>query len=245
MSEPIRRAQPRTDTERHIRAQARKLLVDQGHEGVTLRAIARELGITAPALYRYYDSREELIQFVCLDICADLADDLGADLAAMTSSDPVAAVFETCRGFRRWALAHPREFALVFASPATTTGHGPEVLPAAEEPFGRIFLTLAGRALAGSGITPPADGGVPEHLRGELGTLRDSLLATLRAEGIDVPAEVLGLGMVRFMLHFWVRLYGHVALEVFGRFPFGISDTEALFESMLAELAAGVGLSLG
>lgn len=244
MSDPTRRGQPRTDTERHIREQARKLLVDQGHEAVTLRAIAREIGITAPALYRYYDSREDLIQHVCLDICAGLAHDLGADIAAMSSTGPAAQVFEICRGFRRWALAHPREFTLVFASPAAGIEPGSGVLPMAEEPFGRIFLTVAGRVLAGAGITVPADDGVPEHLRADLTQLRDSLLATLREEEIDVPVEMLGLGMVRFMLHFWVRLYGHVALEVFGRFPFGISETEPLFESMLADLAADVGITL-
>lgn len=245
MSDPIRRAQPRTETERHIRAQARKLLVSEGHEAVTLRAIARELGITAPALYRYYDSRDDLIQHVCLDICADLADDLGADLAALDSSDPAAAVFEICRGFRRWALAHPREFALVFASPAVGGHERDGVLPTPEEPFGRIFLTVAGRVLAGSGVTAPADDAVPESLRPELTRLREALATTLHDESIDVPRDMLGLGMVRFMLHFWVRLYGHVALEVFGRFPFNISDTEALFESMLADLAADVGITLG
>ncbi|MGH3438936.1 MAG: TetR/AcrR family transcriptional regulator [Sciscionella sp.] len=244
MIEATRREQPRTDTERHIREQARKLLVQRGAGAVTLRAIARELGITAPALYRYYNSREDLIQHVCLDICADLAEDLACDLARMTRATPVSQVFELCRGFRRWALAHPKEFTLVFASPATEATAGSGVLPLAEEPFGRIFLTVAGRVLASSGVVVPADPTVPEHLRHDLAGLRESLLATLHEEHIEVPPDTLSLGMVRFMLHFWVRLYGHVALEVFGRFPFGITDTEPLFESMLADLAAVVGLAL-
>src|SRR2546421_11548146 len=105
MTETTRRDRPRADTEREIRQQARRLLVSQGREAVTLRAIARHLGITAPALYRYYDSREDLLRRVCDDICLDLADELTADLTTIPDEDVLGGVFAVCRGFRRWALA--------------------------------------------------------------------------------------------------------------------------------------------
>jgi AcrR family transcriptional regulator len=237
MTEATRRDRSRADTDQQIRAVARGLLVDQGAQGVTLRAIARAMGITAPALYRYYDSFEDLIQQVCADICADLAEELAADLAAIPEDDTPGRVFAVCRGFRTWAIRHPREFSLVFATPA-----GPAGTPS-NDPFGRIFLTVAGRVLATRNLVMPADHEVPEDLVADLTQFRDTLLASLAETGADVPEHVFSLGAAYTMLRFWVRLYGQVALEVFGRFPFQVSDPEPLFESMVTELAAEVGLT--
>ncbi|KAA2251348.1 TetR/AcrR family transcriptional regulator [Solihabitans fulvus] len=247
MTETTRRERLRAETEREILHQARALLVGGGREAVTLRAIARELGITAPALYRYYDSREDLLQRMCDDICGDLAAELSADLATMSAQDTIGQVFAVCRGFRHWALAHPQEFALVFGSPdlVTTSCADGEANRATHDPFGRIFLTVAGRVLATHRIEPPADSAVPRQLHTDLVTFRDSLIAAMAEQGIAIPTDVLSLGTVFFMLQFWVRLYGHVALEVFGCFPFAVSDPEPLFDSMLADLAAEVGLVSG
>lgn len=235
MTDPVRRDRNRAGTDRRIREVARTLLVDHGAQGVTLRAIAREIGITAPALYRYYDSFEDLIQHVCADICADLADELRADLAAIPEDDTPGRVFAVCRGFRAWAIRHPREFSLVFATPNPQT-------TAPNDPFGRIFLTVAARVLATRPLVVPADPDVPDALRADLTRFRENLLGTLAETGVAVPDEVFSLGTAYTMLRFWVRLYGQVALEVFGRFPFPVTDAAPLFESMVAELAAEVGL---
>jgi AcrR family transcriptional regulator len=247
MTDATRRERNRVDTDRQIRTVARTLLVDRGREGVTLRAIAREMGITAPALYRYYDSFEDLIQHVCADICADLAAELSADLSSVPDEDTPAQVFAVCRGFRTWAIRHPREFALVFATPGgvtdTNAGDGPARFGSATDPFGRIFLTVAGRVLATRELVMPADHEVPENLLADLTEFRRTLIDTLADNGVRIPTEVFSLGAAYTMLRFWVRLYGMVALEVFSRFPFVVSDPEALFESMVAELAAEVGLT--
>jgi len=232
----------RAGTDRQIRTVARYLLVTRGRAAVTLRAIAREMGITAPALYRYYDSFEDLIRQVCADICTDLAEQLGAGLAAIPEQDTPGRVFAVCRGFRRWAVRHPREFALVFASPG---GPGEPIGPdcvtgQGADPFGRIFLTVAGQVLITRNLLVPADEEVPAGLVADLAGFRGGLIALFA--DLEIPAELVSLGVVYAMLRFWVRLYGQVALEVFGRFPFPVSDPEPLFESMLAELAAEFGL---
>lgn len=239
-----RREQPRTDTDREIRAKARQLLMDRGADAVTLRAIARELGITAPALYRYYASREDLIRYVCLDVCADLADDLSTRLNEQPEDSPAEVFFAVCRGFRGWAIAHPREFSLVFASPLPDAGASSEAMYATTaEPFGRVFLTVAGRVLATHGVRIPDERPVPAEMYEELRAFREVFISHLENQGIDLPGKLIGLGAMYFMLEFWTRLYGHVALEVFGRFPFQIGNTEPLFESMLADLATQIGLS--
>jgi AcrR family transcriptional regulator len=238
MTEAVRRDRNRAETDRRIREVARTLLVEQGAQGVSLRAIAREIGITAPALYRYYDSFEDLIQHVCADICADLADELAAGLAAIPEDDTPGRVFAVCRGFRSWAIRHPREFSLVFATPNPQTP-----VTVTDDPFGRIFLGVAGRVLATRTLVVPADPDVPEALRADLARFRENLLASLAETGVAVPDDVFSLGTAYTMLRFWVRLYGQVALEVFGRFPFPVTDAEPLFESMVAELAVEVGLA--
>ncbi|HEX3592562.1 MAG TPA: TetR/AcrR family transcriptional regulator [Pseudonocardiaceae bacterium] len=238
MTEAVRRDRNRAETDRRIREVARTLLVEQGAQGVSLRAIAREIGITAPALYRYYDSFEDLIQHVCADICADLADELAAGLAAIPEDDTPGRVFAVCRGFRSWAIRHPREFSLVFATPNPQTP-----VTVTDDPFGRIFLGVAGRVLATRTLVVPADPDVPEALRVDLARFRENLLASLAETGVTVPDDVFSLGTAYTMLRFWVRLYGQVALEVFGRFPFPVTDAEPLFESMVAELAVEVGLA--
>jgi AcrR family transcriptional regulator len=239
MTEATRRDRNRVDTDQQIRTVARTLLVSHGRQGVTLRAIAREMRITAPALYRYYDSFDALIQQVCTDICADLAVELTERLTAVSPDDTTGQVFAVCRGFRAWAIRHPQEFSLVFATPAGR--HAGE--HRRDDPFGQVFLTVAARVLATQDLAIPADADVPAELGADLADFRESLIASLSSAGIDLPRGLLPLGAAYTMLRFWVRLYGQVALEVFGRFPFPVTDPEPLFESMVMELVTEVGLA--
>ena len=115
--EPIsRRDRLRADTVREIKQTARRVLVDQGVDGLALRAVAREMGMSAPALYRYFDSREDLVE----NVVADLYDELVAVLeAARDDARPATAPIQllACsRAFRRWATTHHAEFGLLFGS---------------------------------------------------------------------------------------------------------------------------------
>jgi AcrR family transcriptional regulator len=238
MSEPTRRERARAATDREIRQQARTLLVNDGPEAVTLRAIARQLGITAPALYRYYSSREDLVRHVQMDICADLADELTAVLAGIPDADTAAQVMAICRRFRVWALEHPREFAMVFATPVGA----PHELRT--DPFGQIFLSVAGQVLTSRQLKVLRDDEVPEAMRPDLEAFRAEMQTTIEQTGMPLPADLLGIGTAYMILTFWVRLYGQVALEVFGHFPLLVSNTEGFFEIMLADLIADAGLTI-
>lgn len=246
MTAATRRERSKADTDREIRQQARTLLIDQGADAVTLRAIARKVGITAPALYRYYTSREDLIEHIRMDITTDLADELNGDLSGLAKGDVLGQVLAICRGFRRWAIAHPQEFSLVFASPAepsTMANGGMQILVPATDPFGRVFLAVAGQVLTTMTLAAPPDDSVPPDLRADLETFRSNLLATMAETGYEVPENVLGIGTAYAILKFWVRLYGQIALEVFGRFPFAVAKPEPLFEALLTDLVQQVGLT--
>ncbi|WP_438388494.1 TetR/AcrR family transcriptional regulator [Actinopolyspora saharensis] len=254
MNEVTRREQSRAATESDIRRHARELLVREGQEAVTLRAIARELGITAPALYRYYASREELLSRLREDICGDLSAELTASMPAQ-AEDHLNKVLAVCRGFRWWALAHPREFALVFATPAAKAprkrangerrgedGTAPGQETPRRDELGSVFLKVAGPLMAeGVAESPPAH--IPEELRDGLGDSRRDLAEAFANEGIEMPREALSAEAVYLLLRWWARLYGQVALEVFEQFPFDVSQAGRLFESMLVELARESGLT--
>lgn len=233
---------PETDTAAQIRSTARTLLVDHGAEGVTLRAIARALGITAPALYRYYDSHSALLEHLRRDICVDLAADLSRDVLEIEDDETLSQFFAVCCGFRRWSLAHPREFALVFASPRAQQQDEP--LSGATEPFGRVFIGAIGQVLTNHVLAGVPDDYVPPELRDDVQAFRAALLAGVAQEsaGDPIAAERLPLGVAYLMIQFWARIYGHVALEVFGNFPMLTSEPDALFNAMLADLAREVGI---
>jgi len=244
MTASSRRERSKADTDREIRQQARALLIDRGADAVTLRAIARKVGITAPALYRYYTSREDLIEHIRMDICTDLAAELNVDLAEIEDGDVLGQVLAICRGFRRWAIAHPQEFSLVFASPAEQTEDGAvHIVVPSTDPFGQVFLAVAGKVLTTMTLATMPDDSVPVELRADLDTFRTSLTKTIADAGFTVSEDVLGIGTAYAILKFWVRLYGQIALEVFGRFPFAVAKPEPLFEALLTDLIQQVGLT--
>lgn len=220
-----------------IRRVARAQLAEHGPEALTLRAIASALNVTPPALYRYYASRDDLVAALRRDICLALADELAAQVADLPD-DGVVQLFALCRGFRRWALAGAHEFTLVFASPQGAGGSR-----RFEEPFGQVFLAAAGRLLATYDLALPPTDRIPEALRADLVGYQNDLLAMLAAAGQKFPAEKLDLGVTYVMMTLWARLYGHVTLEVFGNYPMRVRDPDALFETVLTDLARSIGLS--
>ncbi|WP_228002474.1 TetR/AcrR family transcriptional regulator [Nocardia australiensis] len=236
MSKPRGRAPVVTDV--NIRRVARALLAEQGPDAVTLRAIARELGVTAPALYRHYGSLDDLFETLRLEFCADLAAELSAEIATLPD-DGAVQFFAICKGFRRWALAHTREFTLVFASPGPGRAG---MMSRFDEPFGRIFLAAAGRLLVAYDIVTPPTDVIPAELREDLVLFQTELLAALSEAGQKFPVEKLDLGVTYLMIQIWARLYGHVTLEVFGNYPIPLSNPEILFDTMLAELGRTAGM---
>ena len=130
-----RRDRLRAATTEEIIQTARQLLVASGPEAMSL-GIAREMGMTAPGLYRYFDSHEALHRHVCAAIFTELGQDIrqAIDAAAGPAGTPgdaapeeiraeeitaklTAKMVAACREFRRWALNHTAEFALVFGVP--------------------------------------------------------------------------------------------------------------------------------
>jgi AcrR family transcriptional regulator len=233
--EPLsRRDRLRADTVREIKETARRVLVEQGVDGLALRAVAREMGMSAPGLYRYFDSREDLVENVVADLYYELVDILEAARDAAASSDPGPQLLAASRAFRGWAITHHAEFGLLFGSPAESvglTGHGEGEGPAQEAAhrFGQVFGELIARQYLERGFPIPADDEIDPVLQEQLRTWCDTL---------PVP---LPLGVMHVFLSCWIRLYGMVCMEVFGHLRFALADAEPMFEAELCGLATVLG----
>ena len=238
---PSRRDRVRAATSQEIVQTARRLLIERGSAAISLRAIAREMGMTAPALYRYYASHEELIHHVIAAIFTELGDYLetairdtarAAAAADAAAADATAAKLITaCQAFRTWATAHPAEFGMIFASPL------PGIEMSHIDPldecgfrFGLIFLGLFHELWQNKPFPVPADDELDPGLRAQLARYRREL-------GTDLP-----LGALQTFLRCWVQLYGTVSLETFGQLRFALDNSEPMFELMLGDLASMIGL---
>jgi AcrR family transcriptional regulator len=232
---PSRRDRLRESTKAEILGTARALLVSDGLPGVTLRAISREIGMTAPALYRYYPSLDSLLE----QLCVTLFDECTGHITATTAGEPGIGerLGAACRAFREWSREHPAEFTVMFSSPVDAVG-GLPVADAVDAPiyaaamrFCAVYLRLFEELWAVAPFPVPADDELPHDLRDQL--------ATFRAQtGTPLP-----VGGLQIYLSCWIRLYGMVALEVFGHLRFALTDGEPMFETELAACADQLGIT--
>ena len=173
-----RRDRMRAATTAEIKQTARRILVSRGPDAVSLRAIAREMGMTAPALYRYFGSREELIRNVIADIFTELAGDISAaiDQAGLTAAGDLAAkMIAACREFRRWSLNHQGEFGLIFGSPLPGVDDGrDDIADECGRKFAATFFTLFLELWLRSPFPVRAPEAIDPGLRGQLERFRDA-----------------------------------------------------------------------
>ena len=231
-----RRDRMRAQTMQEIKTAARHELVAHGPSGIQLRAVAREVGLTAPALYRYFPSLEDLVEAVTVDLYGELCDVLEEARDAATTADPFAQILEISRAFRRWAMSHPHEFALMFATPPTALGQAPS--NACEEASGRFGNLFAQAFLQMWEVAPfevPAGDALVPGIEAGLLPYWTWLTDTL-SPGMPIGA------VVRF-LEGWVRIYGSVAMETFGHLHWAMPDGEPMFEQIMRSLGESIGRS--
>lgn len=230
---PSRRARVRNATVAEIRRIARRLLVEQGAAGVTLRAIAREMGMTAPGLYRYFGSLDDLLSALRRDCVAELTATVESAVRQAGDDDLDGQVCAALRAFRSWGKRSPAEFTLLFGPPAGPTGaHRPEE-PDVGDGFGAVFLDLFLRVWVDRRFTPPPEDTIPLDLHERLRGFADSL---------GPRSHTVPIGAVWVLASVWVRIYGLVCMEIFGRLRHLVMDMEPFFEAELRETCRTVGV---
>jgi AcrR family transcriptional regulator len=226
-----RRDRLRLATITEIKATARRHLAVSGAAALSLRAVARELGMTASALYRYFASRDDLLTALMEDGFRSLGDALQAAYDSAPAGDHERRWLGVARAHRDWALRQPELYALCYGAPVPgftppEERRKPELMRA----VGVMFQVYADALADGAVDLAAVDATLPEDLRGQL--------AAWEADGsAPVPAP----GLAACMLA-WTTLHGLIALEVFGHFPPPLADAGPLFDYELRGVLTRMGL---
>ncbi|MET7453038.1 TetR/AcrR family transcriptional regulator [Streptomyces sp. NPDC005574] len=220
------RARARTEVTAAIKEEARRQLAADGAARLSLRAVARELGMVSSALYRYFPSRDDLLTALIVDAYDSQGEAVEAAHAAVGRAEPLRRWSVVCGAVRDWALAHPHEYALIYGSPVPGYVAPETTVPAASR-VGLLLIGIVRDAHRERGLTGPA---LPGELRGEAERMAADLAP-------DLPPAVAAA-----LVAAWAELYGLIGFELFGQFHRVVEDREPFFHHAATRLAAGVGL---
>ncbi|MFI6932628.1 TetR/AcrR family transcriptional regulator [Streptomyces sp. NPDC050287] len=222
------RARARMEVTAAIKDEARRQLAAEGAARLSLRAVARELGMVSSALYRYFPSRDDLLTALIIDAFDSMGESAETAHDALADADPAHRWIAVCEAVRGWALAHPHEYALIYGSPVPGYIAPDATVPAASR-VGLVFIGIVRVAHEGHHLAagPP----LPAELRAEA--------ARMAADHApDLPPET-----VAALVAAWAELYGLIGFELFGQFNRVVEDREPFFRHAVTRLAHGVGLA--
>ena len=224
------RARVRAEMTEEIKNVARRQLAENGAD-LSLRAVAREMGMVSSAVYRYFASRDDLLTALILDAYNSLGEACevaGADVE--DRSDYLGRWLAVAHALRDWAVAQPHEYALIYGSPVPGYAAPQDTV----EPSIRPVIVLGAilndahnaGALAGTYATPPPPGLLPE-----VRVVRDV-----------VAPDVSEAAMIRGLIA-WTELFGAISFELFGRFNNTITDLATWYDHQARTMAMFLGLS--
>jgi AcrR family transcriptional regulator len=225
------RERVRAELIREITEIARRQLATEGAAGLSLRAVAKEMGMVSSAVYRYFPNKDELLTTLIIDGYNAVGAAVEKAEAACPADDYAGRWLAACRAVRRWALAHPHEYALVYGSPVPGY-QAPErtIGPASRSAvvFGKIIgdVYRAGAAADLPGPLVP----VPASFTPDAARLRDAIMA-------GVPDHVAATALVA-----WSGLFGLVSFELFGQFENVVTNRAAFFDHAAACLGRLTGV---
>lgn len=220
------RQRAREELTREIKEEARRQLAAEGAQRLSLRAVARELGMVSSALYRYFPSRDELLTALIIDAYNALGERAEAAVAAAPADDPRARWRALCHAVRDWARAHPHEYALVYGTPVPGYRAPRETV----EPAARVALTLVEVVRGAPADQRPA-------VRTPTGELAEQLTALAAQIAPEVGAAALARGLIA-----WTQLFGMVSFELFGHLVGSADPAGPFFAHAVEEMADYLGL---
>ena len=219
-----RRDKLREATMAEIRHIARELLVSNGAPAVTVNAVARKMGMSGPALYRYYSSQNELIEALRLDLYSELVNTLTSARERSGATDPECRLLAICRALRQWAVTHPAEFGCLFATPAPMGLERCTNASQSGRAFGQVFLEEIVAIWRTKRFPIPSLEDMDPSLAEQLCKYSERIDGALPPEAAYI------------FLSCWMRLYGLLCMEVLNQIGFAYSDLEPVYEECLQDL---------
>ena len=228
---PTPRQRARAQTLEDITRIGRRHLATEGAAALSVRAVARDLGVVSSAIYRYVRSRDDLLTLLVVDGYDELGDAVDRAVAKVPSDDHRGRFLAIGRAVRAWARKEPATYALLFGSPVPgyeapaerTTEPGTRVV--------RRLVEVWEDAWAAGALALPDEPVAPRRLARDLARIRRDL-------DLTVPDSVVARGMLA-----WAALFGCVSFEVFGQYGRStFADPKDIFELHLRALVEAVGL---
>lgn len=218
---PTMRARYRAQVRREVKEAALRQLAEAGPGALSISAIGKHLGVSGPALYRYFASRDDLLTELVIDAYHDLANALAAATSQVTDNSPRGRFEALARAYRRWALAEPHRYRLLFGPPLPGyAAHAQRLVEASWAAMNLLLEVL--RALAAGAAAPAAP-------------LASELTAWARPHDPRIDAAT----ALRAVL-IWSQLHGIVSLEIAGNFASMHIDADQLFEIQLTAILASL-----
>ncbi len=235
MSAPTLRARVRAEMIQEIKVVARRRLAVDG-ANLSLRGVARDMGIAASALYRYFPSRDDLLTALILEGYESLGAAATSAAAAVSEGDYRGRWLAVCTAVRDWALAHPTEYGLLYGSPVPGYSAPRDTI----RPASTVVLLLSDIATAATAAgridPPPLPTLLPAPVRADLRVLIDQ-----RTEAEHLTADLPEDTLAR-VLTGWTQLFGLVSFEIFGRLEGTIEARADYFDHQMNLMADLVGL---
>ncbi|HWF81922.1 MAG TPA: TetR/AcrR family transcriptional regulator [Streptosporangiaceae bacterium] len=226
------RARARAEITGEILDAGRRYLATEGASGLSLRAIARDLGMASSAVYRYVASRDELLTKLIIEAYDSLGAAAETAEATVDRTDLPGRWAVVCTAVRTWAIANPNEYALIYGSPVPGYVAPTDTIAPASRVSNLLVLILIESAERREVTT--ADEG------------RSAWSAALRPVRDVFQAEISD-SSIQTGLMVWSALFGVISFELFGQFHNVVSeepgDREAFFAECVRRWAHQLGLT--
>ncbi|TCP41124.1 TetR family transcriptional regulator [Tamaricihabitans halophyticus] len=223
------RERARAELTEEIKNEARRQLRIEGPAALSLRAVARELGMVSSALYRYFRNRDELLTALITDAYRALGAAAEQAVATVPAEDHRDRWRACWHAARDWAVAHPHEYALIYGSPVPGY-HAPGDTIAAARRLVLVLLGVLRDGHAAGRLRPLARVKLPGGLAGQL----DALIAEFAPE--------LSRELFARLLSAWTQLFGAISFELFGHYVGSVDPSADFFAYLIEDLADQVGL---
>lgn len=227
---PTPRQLAREQTLRDIVRIGRAQLATSSPADLSLRAVARELGLVSSAVYRYVKDRDALLTLLIVDAYDELGAEVEAAVEAASRRSPVRRVQAAAQAMRAWGHREPSRFALLYGTPVPGYAAPPATT---NEPGTRVVVALAAilEDAHRAGRLREVPGPLPRLLRADMEAIRDEYDLTL-----PVTNLARGLGL-------WSAVVGAVVFDVFGQYgPDTLTDPAGFLDVHVAALAEAAGL---
>jgi AcrR family transcriptional regulator len=217
---PRKRQEQQHETNRNeILEIARRHMAEGGAAALSMRSIAAEMDMTAPALYRYFTNRDAIITELILAAYNALADAMEAGRDNQPADDYYGQITAVLTAYRSWARAHPVDFALIYGNPIPGYHAPAELTIAAARRGFEIVASIIGDAMAAEQFAPSPDyQAIPPETAAYLTEL-------IQHEGYSIPLLALYLTVVG-----WARIHGILMLELFEHIQPVIGDVGAFYQ---------------